>query len=112
MENEKITMFGKQVEYDPSLTYGVFNSQGQYGILPVRRTLNRFDQVGDRAQFSEFLKTQVRTLREYSDRRDILTTLVAEGVLTVTDGEPPRDVRGEIQNTIDLFECISKALKG
>jgi len=111
MAKEKITMFGQSIEYDPTLVYGVLNAQGQYGTLPVGRTLNRFKQVGDRAQFSEFLGAQVRSLMEYSARGDVLTALVDEGVLTVTEGEPRRDVRGEIQNTIDLFERMLTALK-
>jgi hypothetical protein len=104
-------MFGKSIEYNPSKTYGIFNSRGQYGRLPVEKTLPRFADIGDQTQFLQFLSDQIKYLDNRLKNGSALEALADEGIIEVTGlAETDEIRRGYIQNTLDLFRYMAEKL--
>jgi len=112
---QTIEIFEKPIKYDRTKVYGLFSSQGQYGTLPVEKTLARWASAGDRKQFLTFLDTQLKSLESRSDNNAKLDALVDANILQVT-GSPQSTLEvarrhREIKNTIGLYEHIIESMR-
>jgi len=110
MVTATVDVFGTSVKYDFNKVYGVFNSQGQYGILPVETHVPKLVAAGkaDKSGLKKHLEDQATVLKKHLDGETILDALGTECILETS---PPNvRKRAEIQNTIDLFERMAKAI--
>ena len=116
-------MFGKQISYDSSKPYGMYDEQGHYRRIDVKGTLPTFAGA-NKMHLLEFLDSQVETLksglstRKERDKQldDMINPINAAleelvGGRQIVNAIGPEESQS-IQNTMDLFKYIATTLRG
>jgi len=119
---QTVEMFGKQVVYDASKTYGMCDEHGSYGEISINEVLSNFAK-NKKNEVLEFIDSQVRELtnqlakRRESDKKldeiispinDFFEEMGGERVVKPYIGP---EISEYLQNTIDLFEYTVSTLR-
>ena len=112
-----IEMYGKEMTYDPSKTYGIFTSQGKYGTLQLETALPKLANLRDAQEFLKVVEPQIENLNkrlaQSKNSGIILEGLVEEGILEIIGPKDPMEEehRQAIQNTVNLFQYMAMKVR-
>ena len=107
-----ITIFEKDIKYDPSKIYGIFTAKGNYESLTIDLSIPRWASSLGESSFIPFLKNQIINLSNHLENNEVFEAISYNDVLRNSEHSENYIQRSqELRNTIDLFEDISLKLK-
>jgi len=98
-------LFGKRIEFDPHLDYGIKNSRHEFGLLKVESFLKKLDSK-DKLVVMSFLQERIYELKYMVKLKKLVSYVYGTRI----------DLKREsvvlaYMNTIKLFQNILKQLK-
>ena len=98
-------LFGKRIEFDPHLDYGIKNSRQQFGLLNVENFLKKLNHQ-DKLIVTSFLQERIYELKYMIKLKKLVSYVHGMPVSLKKES-----TMLAYMNTIKLFESILKELK-